>query len=424
MCRLACRQLELVAAGKAHNVVLLTTGAVQSWGANENATNVPTSSTRAGSTLAVAAGSYHSLALSNNGTVAAWGSGAGTNVPSGLSDVVAIAAGGSNSLALIGSNGMGGIALGAGPATNVPVGLSDVMGIAVGSNFGVGLLNTGALVAWEATGAATNLPSTTSPGSPGSCSPPRRETRFTPPPIIVKSIAVGGYHAVAAISSPLVQYPVDVSKDLLLIYNTNCLDSSNALRYYTNNRPMVANANILGIGLTTNTSLAYPTDYRTNQTFDPYDYTNLFLPQLQTWLSNNPTKRPGYVVLMQNIPGRVNGQYWTGINSGLAHPSVQYQLHFWCMTNWYPFITSLNMNELGGTNATTAYMEKICSFASNSPNKLFISASLGGYEATNWCFEWANTPGSDAALAADGVLNFNPLASITGTAYPTILTNG
>ena len=51
--------------------------------------------------VAIAAGGYDSLALLNNGTVVAWGNnGVGqTNVPPGLSNVMAIAAGGFHSLA-------------------------------------------------------------------------------------------------------------------------------------------------------------------------------------------------------------------------------------------------------------------------------------------------------------------------------------
>src|SRR5204863_175263 len=53
---------------------------------------------------AVAAGFYHCLALRENGTVVAWGYNnyGQTNVPAGLSNVVAIAAGGYQSIALLG----------------------------------------------------------------------------------------------------------------------------------------------------------------------------------------------------------------------------------------------------------------------------------------------------------------------------------
>ena len=52
--------------------------------------------------VAIAGGGYHSLALQSNGTVVAWGynSYGQTTVPPGLSNVVAIAAGGWHSLAL------------------------------------------------------------------------------------------------------------------------------------------------------------------------------------------------------------------------------------------------------------------------------------------------------------------------------------
>ena len=65
-------------------------------------------------------------------------------------------------------------------------------------------------------------------------------------------IAAGGDHTLAAIWSPLVQYPVDVTKDLLLIYNTNSIDSSNVCFYYLANRPMVGScSNVLAIGCPT-----------------------------------------------------------------------------------------------------------------------------------------------------------------------------
>ena len=50
----------------------------------------------------MAAGTWHSLALRANGTVIAWGddSAGQTNLPSDLTNVIAIAAGGNHSLAL------------------------------------------------------------------------------------------------------------------------------------------------------------------------------------------------------------------------------------------------------------------------------------------------------------------------------------
>ena len=105
-----------VEAGWNHNVALLTNGTVFAWGANYgsfgwNVTNVPAGLSNV---AAIAAGGYHTLALKTDGTVVAWGAGNVTNpaysflgidqgqsiVPDGLSNVVAIAAGGYHSTAL------------------------------------------------------------------------------------------------------------------------------------------------------------------------------------------------------------------------------------------------------------------------------------------------------------------------------------
>jgi alpha-tubulin suppressor-like RCC1 family protein len=108
--------------------------------------------------------------------------------------------------------------------TSVPVGLSNVMAIAAGGAHSVALLNDGTMVAWgdDANGQA-NIPlqitnfTVSNTGSPPS--PDNAVTNYFGP-IVAKLIAAGGNHTMAAIFSPLVQYPIDVSKDLLLIYNT------------------------------------------------------------------------------------------------------------------------------------------------------------------------------------------------------------
>ena len=72
-------------------------------------TNVPAGLSNV---VAIASGGWHNLALKSNGTVVAWGAGQGTNtlvdwgqnvVPPGLSNVVQVAAGAVNSLALVGT---------------------------------------------------------------------------------------------------------------------------------------------------------------------------------------------------------------------------------------------------------------------------------------------------------------------------------
>src|SRR5215472_11014367 len=75
-------------------------GTVVAWGANDaGQTTVPSGTTNV---IAVAGGASHSVALKGDGTVVAWGFNVSgqTNVPVGLVNVAAIAAGATYSLAL------------------------------------------------------------------------------------------------------------------------------------------------------------------------------------------------------------------------------------------------------------------------------------------------------------------------------------
>ena len=123
--------------------------------------------------LAVCAGRYHSLLLKDNGTVLAWG--LGTNalpgggvtgdtwgqvmVPAGLSNVVALGAGIYHSFAVKqdgslvgwGNNSMGQV--------TAPAGLSNVVAASGGLDFSVALKSDGTVVAWGGnSGGQTNVP--------------------------------------------------------------------------------------------------------------------------------------------------------------------------------------------------------------------------------------------------------------------------
>jgi hypothetical protein len=418
----ALTNVTAIACGWQFNVALLANGAVTSWGDDYfGQTAVPAGLSNV---VAIAAGAQHTLALLSNGTVQAWGDGfdGDTNIPAGLTNVVAIAAGEAHNLALKsdgkvvawGYNDFG--------QTNVPAGLSNVMAVAAGDFHSVALKNDGTVVAWgDNSSGQTNVPGelpTSVITTSGGLTPTLYTNNY--PPIAVKLIAAGGDHTITAIFSSWVQYPVDVSKDLLLIYNTNSLDSSNVCQYYQAHRPMVASCtNVLGVGVTTDAIM------------DPTDFTNVFQPQVIAWLTNNPTKRPLYVILFQDIPEELSP--YTSIQTCCGSASVQYQLRYWTAPGWEPFVSSINMNNLAdagestnfnssdGTNDCIAYIDKLASIGSNySTGQLILSASEVGYGNANWYFDDI-VPGGVANFfspAVAAVTNISTTASVTYTNGP------
>jgi alpha-tubulin suppressor-like RCC1 family protein len=178
-------------AGNGDSLALLEDGGVMAWGSNgsgqlgngtTNDSDVPVAVKQLSDAMALAAGSQYSLALLNGGTVVAWGKGGAgqlgdgtttnSDVPvavcapapepcpgSHLSEVVAIAAGEEQSLALLrsgkvmawGGNSEGQLGDGTTTNRNVPVevsGLIEVAAIAAGEEHSLALLKSGEVMAW------------------------------------------------------------------------------------------------------------------------------------------------------------------------------------------------------------------------------------------------------------------------------------
>ena len=210
--------------------------------------------------------------------------------------------------------------------------------------------------------------------------------------------------------SPRVQYPIDVTQDLLLIYNTNSVNSSKVCAYYLANRPMVRNANVLPIGC--------PPQF----TVLPSDYTNLVQAPVQNWLAAHPTKHPQYIILFVDVPSSYNQLANSGANHPVPHyPSVSVSLRS-SITGIPPFITHINMRvpwNFGRPDASPcyAYIDKLRTIGRKcAPGKVIISASGGGYGNSHWYFDGAGSEvDTFSAPASRQVLAADPSAQIEAT---------
>jgi alpha-tubulin suppressor-like RCC1 family protein len=118
------------------------------WGNNAYGQNtLPSGLTNA---IAIAAGGYHYLALSTSGTVTAWGQNYSGQcaVPAGLSNVIAIAGGAYHSMALTQNGAVWAWGQNLYGQANVPPGLSNVVSIAAGSGHSLALGSNGLVTGW------------------------------------------------------------------------------------------------------------------------------------------------------------------------------------------------------------------------------------------------------------------------------------
>lgn len=147
--------------GTYHALALKTDGTVVAWGSNgSNQTNVPAGLS---GVVAVAASERLSVALKADGTVVRWGTtftGA-VPFPAGLNNVAAIATSGGSIHALALKTDRTVVAWGGndlGQAT-VPTDLNDVVALATARNFSLALKSDGSVVAWgSTTSSARNVP--------------------------------------------------------------------------------------------------------------------------------------------------------------------------------------------------------------------------------------------------------------------------
>lgn len=136
----------------------MSTGVI-GWGYNgAGATSVPTGLT---GVTKIAAGGGHVLALKSDGTVAGWGYDLDgqADVPAGLTGVTAIAAGGLASLAVTAAGTVVAWGNDTYGQSDVPAGLTDVTAVSVGTYHSLALKSDGTVVAWGYNGGGeTSVP--------------------------------------------------------------------------------------------------------------------------------------------------------------------------------------------------------------------------------------------------------------------------
>lgn len=145
-CRLVASNVSGVFPGTP--VVFSTGQKVSAWGASTYGLNTVPSGLS--NVVAVAAGIYHHMALKTDGRVVAWGQNFNgqTNTPADLTNVVAIGAGMGHSIALKTDGTLSAWGLNDYGQRNVPVGLSNVIAVAAGERHNLALKSDGTIAAW------------------------------------------------------------------------------------------------------------------------------------------------------------------------------------------------------------------------------------------------------------------------------------
>ena len=132
---------------------------VESWGYNGFGQSVPMPGLT--NIIAIAAGGYHNLALSNNGTVFAWGNNLSgqCDLPTNVANVASIGAGGYHSLAARADGIV--FAWGANDSgqTSIPLSATNVVAVAGGGSHSLALRADGVVIAWgDNSWGQTNVP--------------------------------------------------------------------------------------------------------------------------------------------------------------------------------------------------------------------------------------------------------------------------
>jgi len=192
----------------------------------------------------------------------------------------------------------------------------------------------------------------------------------------LQSLVCGPSRSVGLPHTPVLSYPVDMRRDLLIIYNSNLAASTAMLNYYQSQRRFAGLAPKLGISL----------DASLKEVLSTGLYTNTFRPAIENWYATHPTARPAYILLMYGVPNvptpfLLNGVAQPDTQTGIPPTgtgSLQNDLREFLGVTYQrrPYLSALNFNL---TNDCTHYIDKLASVgASNSLNCVVLSADKAG----------------------------------------------
>ncbi len=209
----------------------------------------------------------------------------------------------------------------------------------------------------------------------------------------VQAIACGQARVVTLPYSPALSYPVDVRRDLLVIYNSNFTDSVQMKDYYLAHRLRVGNANVLGVGLD-NTQQ----EVLTNNLFP-----TVFYPAVSNWFRANPAKPPAWILLMYGVPTRL-AIFQVVTEGGSLQNDLRKSLgtHF----GRRPWVSALNFYR---TNDCRAYVDKLENVGTNNPmNRVILSGDRAGITRDTYVVDNVRPFPADTTVgsAKTALLNF------------------
>lgn len=177
-------------------------------------------------------------------------------------------------------------------------------------------------------------------------------------------------------SAQLSWTPPVPSQNMLVIYNADDSRSSDIKNYYLNNRPLISDANVLGLHFP---ALGLDSGGFDVQSIDKTVFQTNILTPITSWIQSHPDKPIRYIVLIWGMPSVLSGagpSYDMGGDGSVAYQistslqklgtrnGVEYNAYVNPPTRYMPdyyrgttaLVTSIDM---GSVEATKAYIDKL-----------------------------------------------------------------